>query len=113
MSMTDDDFREEYKPLHIPAEYFEADTEQNKIIYALAQIGEGSAAMLIEKLEALEPGIKTEQLVAITKQILTHLYDKGQIRGKEINGEMHYDLAKITHENDGAVNPGLLAPGLD
>lgn len=113
MTMTDEDFREEYKPLHIPAEYFAADTQENKIIYALAQIGEGSANMVIEKLEQLEPGIKTEQLTAFTKQVLTHLYDKGQLRGKDMNGEMHYDLAKITHENDGAVNPELLAPGLD
>jgi hypothetical protein len=113
MSMTDEDFREEYKPLHIPTEYFEADTEENKIIYALAQIGEGSAATVVEKLEMLQPGRKTEQLVSITKQVLTHLYDKGQLRGKDINGEMHYDLAKITNENDGAVNPQLLAPGLD
>jgi hypothetical protein len=113
MTMTDEGFREEYKPLHIPAQYFTDDTQENKIIYALAQIGEGSVSMVIEKLEVLEPGIKTGQLVAITKQVLTHLYDKGQLRGKDINGEMHYDLAKITHENDGAVNPELLAPGLD
>ncbi|MFD2145829.1 hypothetical protein [Mucilaginibacter antarcticus] len=61
----------------------------------------------------MQPGIKDEQLVAITGKVLSHLYDKGLIRGREMNGEMHYDLAKITHENDGEVDPELLAPGLD
>jgi hypothetical protein len=113
MTQSDEDFREEFKPLHIPAHFLAEDTQENKIIYALAQAGEGSAAQVIEKLEKLQPGIKDEQLVAITKQVLSHLYDKGLIRGREINGEMHYDLAKITHENEGEVNPDLLAPGLD
>lgn len=113
MIQSDEDFREEFKPLHVPAHFLEEDTQENKIIYALAQAGEGSAAQVIAKLVELQPGIKDEQLVAITKQVLLHLYDKGMIRGREINGEMHYDLAKITRENDGEVNPDLLAPGLD
>jgi predicted transcriptional regulator len=113
MIQSDEDFREEFKPLHIPSHYLTEDTQENKIIYALAQSGEGSAAQVIAKLEQLEPGIKDDQLVAITKTVLSHLYDKGLIRGREINSEMHYDLAKITHENDGEVNPDLLAPGLD
>ncbi|MES2807254.1 MAG: hypothetical protein V4619_01430 [Bacteroidota bacterium] len=113
MIQSDEDFRDEFKPLHVPAHFFEDDTQENKIIYALAQSGEGSATQVIAKLEQLQPGIKDDQLVAITKQVLSHLYDKGLIRGREINGEMHYDLAKITHQNDGEVDPDLLAPGLD
>jgi hypothetical protein len=113
MALSDEEFREEYKPLHIPAAYHPDDTQENKIIYALAQLGEGTATGVIAKLEELEPGIKDDQLTAITKQVLSNLYDKGLLKGEEVNGDMHYDLSKITHANDGEVDPELLAPGLD
>ena len=44
---------------------------------------------------------------------LTNLYELGLLKGSEVNGEMEYNLSKITHANDGAVDPDLLAPGLD
>ena len=113
MALTDEEFREEYKPLQIPAHYDAADTQENKIIYALAQLGEGTVTDVIAKLEILEPGITDEQLTAITKHVLTHLYDKGLLKGTDEHGAMRYNLSKITQANDGAVDPDLLAPGLD
>lgn len=113
MELTDEEFREEYKPLYIPAHYLEADTQENKVVYALAQLGEGSATDVMKKLEELEPNIGTEQFAALAKQVLTGLYNKGLIKGEDRNGVMHYNLAKITGANKGAVNPDLLAPGLD
>jgi predicted transcriptional regulator len=105
MTLSDEDFREEYKPLYIPSAYNQDDTQQNKIIYALAQLGEATAKEVINKLEELEAGIKNEQLVAITKEVLTHLYDKGLLKGEERKGEMHYNLSKITQANEGSVDP--------
>jgi hypothetical protein len=113
MELSDEDFREEYKPLHIPAAYHPDDTQENKVIYALAQLGEATANEVIDKLEELETGIKNQQLIAFTNKVLTDLYDKGLLKGEEIQGEMHYNLSKITHANDGDVDPDLLAPGLD
>lgn len=113
MSQSDEDFREEYKPLQIPAAYHTGDTQENKILYALAQLGEGNSEEVISKLEELEPGIGDEQLTAITPQVLKHLYEKGLLNGVDIQGEMRYNLSKITHPNDGSVDPELLAPGLD
>src|SRR4051812_4828315 len=108
MALSDDDFREEYKPLHIPATYHPDDTQENKVIYALAQLGEATANEVIDKLEELESGVKNEQLIAFTKQVLSNLYDKGLLKGEERNGELHYNLSKITHANDGEVDPDLL-----
>jgi hypothetical protein len=53
-----------------------------------------------------------EQLNSV-KHVLTDLYDKGLLSGRYEHGHMYYNLAKVTGANDGAVNPELLAPGLD
>ncbi|MGV8878954.1 MAG: hypothetical protein ACOH2A_07980 [Sphingobacteriaceae bacterium] len=113
MTQSDEDFREEYKPLQIPAAYHADDTQENKIIYALAQLGSGTDAEVVDKLASLETGIKSEQLIAMTDQVLQHLYEKGLIKGEDIHGEMHYNLSKVTQPNEGSVDPDLLAPGLD
>ena len=113
MELSDEEFREEYKPLEIPHAYHAGDTQENKIIFALAELGEGTVTEVIAKLEELEPGLKDEQLVAITKQALTGLYDKGLLKGVDKAGVMHYNLSKITEPNEGEVDPGKLAPGLD
>jgi|SRR5665213_2718125 len=113
MTLTDEEFREEYKPLYIPAHYNEADTQENKIVYALAQLGEGTVTDVIAKLEQLEPNITNQQLTVMTKQVLTSLYDRGLLKGADQRGQMHYNLSKVTEPNKGAVDPDLLAPGLD
>jgi hypothetical protein len=106
MSISDEDFREEYKPLHIPAHFKDAVSEQDKVVFALAQIGEGTAAEVTNELSDNGAAINA-------KPTLNHLFDKGLIKGEEVNGKMTYNLSKITHANDGAVDPDLLAPGLD
>lgn len=104
MKLTDEEFREEYKPLYVPARYDGADTQENKIVYALVQLGEGTVTDVINKLEELEPNIGSEQLTALTKQVLTRLHDKGLIKGEDRHGRMHYNLGKITEPNKGAVD---------
>jgi hypothetical protein len=103
MKLSDEEFREEYKPLHIPSHFDQQDTQQNKAIYALAQIGEGTADKVLKELETLQPGIVNEQVTALVKTILASLFDKGLIKGEEYNGQMHYNLSKITEANDGST----------
>lgn len=112
MALTDDEFREEYKPLYIPAHFEPKDTQQNKIVFALAQLGEGSTTDVIKELENLQPGITDEQLTAITKTVLADLYGKGLLKGEEHNGQMHYNLSKITEANDGSTDPDQALTGL-
>lgn len=111
--MTDEEFREQYKPLHVPASYPEAVTITDKIVFALADIGEGTSDEVIRHLEELEPEAGHKPLIAATRQLLTELYENGHIAGHEDNGDLVYNLHKITQGNDGAVDPDLLAPGLD
>jgi isopentenyl diphosphate isomerase/L-lactate dehydrogenase-like FMN-dependent dehydrogenase len=113
MTLTDEEFREAYKPLEIPANYEPADTRQNKILFALAMLGSGTTSDVIAELEKLEPGIVNDQLSAITKTVLTDLFDKGLLNGNDYHGTMHYNLSKITQANDGAVEPRFRGHGRD
>jgi hypothetical protein len=103
MSLTDEESREEYKPLEVPAHFDAANTQQNKMIFALAEIGEGSADDVIAELEKLEPGVTGEQLSALVHDTLRSLYDKGLLSGSEKNGVMRYNLHKITQPNSGGA----------
>lgn len=107
MSLTDEEFREEYKPLQVPPHFDAADTQQNKMIFALAQIGEGSADDVIAEMEQLEPGVSGEQLSALVHETLSRLYDKGLLTGSEKNGVMQYNLHKITQPDAGKTGPDL------
>lgn len=113
MTMTDDNFREAYKPLHIPAHYDAHGPDQDRVLFALAQIGIGTANNVATEMAQLEAGIDVVSFNVIATDILTRLYEQGLLKGNEINGEMKYNLSKITHANDGTVDPDLLAPGLD
>lgn len=110
--MNDEQFNDAFT-LHIPPAYNTEDTQKNKIIFALASLGEGTVNEVVAKLEDLEPGITSEQLTAMTNIVLKELYDKGLIKGSETNGEMHYDTSKMLKPNEGAVNVGLLDPDKD
>lgn len=113
MTLSDESFREAYKPLHIPAHYDINDPEQDRVLFALAQIGIGTVEDVATEMAQLEEGIDVESFKVIANDVLTHLYEQGLLKGSEVNGEMEYNLSKITHANDGAVDPDLLAPGLD
>jgi hypothetical protein len=113
MSMTDEEFREEYKPLQVPAHYAEAISQKQKVIFALAQIGSGTAGDVIVQLERLEAGKLDGHLKTATKHILVSLFEQGHITGGDNDGGLHFNLSKITSENSGSVDPRNLAPGLD
>ena len=113
MTLSDDSFREAYKPLHVPAHYDINDPEQDRVVFALAQIGIGTVNDVATELAQLESGVDVESFKVLASDVLTNLYELGLLKGSEVNGEMEYNLSKITHANDGAVDPDLLAPGLD
>ena len=113
MTIPDDSFREAFKPLHIPAHYNLHDPEQERVLFALAQLGKGSAIEVANKMAALESKSADENFKVIANKILTALYRQGLLKGNDSSGTMQYNLSKITNANDGSVNPDLLAPGLD
>lgn len=113
MALTDEEFREQHKPLHVPTSYGNAESLVDKVVFALADLGEGTADEVIRHIEQLDPGAGQKPVIAATRQVLTGLYEKGLVTGEEREGNLVYNLHKITHANDGSVDPALLAPGLD
>ena len=113
MSISDQSFRDEFKPLHIPAHYQDCRTDEDKVVYALAQRGEGTADDIAKALVKIDGTLDIDRYQIIVTSVLENLYEKGLIKGTDRAGYIHYDLSKITVANDGGVNPNLLAPGLD
>jgi len=54
-----------------------------------------------------ETGIADEQKRAFVKTALANLFDHGHLTGSEKNGEMQYNLSKITLAKDVAANPDV------
>lgn len=113
MTLSDEQFREEFKPLQIPAEFSVNDTQEDKILYALAVLEEATVKEVADKLEELQPGIRNEQLLDSTGGYLDQQFSKGLLNGGDKDGIMYYNLSKVTKTNEGSVDPDLLAPGLD
>lgn len=113
MALTDDQFREAFKPLPVPAHFDPDDTKENKVIFALAELGRASAGQVNAHLRELQPDLIEADTMITADHILRSLFERGLVKGREENGELMYDLSKITRANDGEVDPELLAPGLD
>ncbi len=112
MTLSDQDFREEFKPIQIPASYDISDSLENRAIFALANLGEANGDEVFKKMRAYEPGIK-EVTIKFIKQYLFTLYEKGLLKGTKEGSSIRYNLSKITEPNKGFVDPDRLAPGLD
>lgn len=110
MSLSDKEFREAFKPLQIPADYHSAESQQDKILFALAQLGEGTSGDVTTKLVELDPALMNDQLFEQTDALLSSLYEKGLLNGGEKEGKISFNLSKITQTNEGAVDPDLLEP---
>ncbi len=115
LDMTDKEFREEYKPLQVPAHFDAEAPVEEQTLYALGQLGSGTADEVVIKIkELLADENAGKDLIAGVHHFLTEWYTKGLLSSTvEENGDMRYSLQKITEANDGRVNPDLLAPGLD
>jgi len=113
MKLTDEEFREQYHPLQVPAHFDPAGSQQDHLIYALAELGEATAVQVAAEVEKLQGARLDQQQQAFIPATLQALFDRGLLNGSEKDGSMHYNLHKITRANEGYTDPDLLAPGLD
>jgi DNA-binding PadR family transcriptional regulator len=67
-------------PLLIPGQYRENDSEENKVIYALSQIGEGSAEDVGIKISELDRSIEPGGFSHMAEPVLRNLCNKGLIK---------------------------------
>jgi hypothetical protein len=108
MNKADQSFNEQFKPVAPPEAYHTEADWQEKVLYALAQLGEGTAPDVAAKLTEYEPNEAPQLLHRQAEQVLTSLYDKGFIKGNEQDGEVSYNLSKMTSPNVGGTDPDLL-----
>lgn len=104
MDSPDQDFLKEYGPLHVPYKYDKADTMQNKIVYALADLEYATAAQVGVKLNELEPEISAEQHQHDAQVVLEDLFNRGRIRGNDSTDNRQYNLGKIEIPNSGKAD---------
>lgn len=112
MTPSEKDFREEFKPLQIPASYDITDTLENRTVYALASLGEANSDEVFKKMLEFEPNIQ-KVTIKFIKQYLFTLYEKGLLKGNKEGNSIRYNLSKITEPNKVNVDPDRLAPDLD
>ncbi len=90
------------EPIHVPYRYNEHDTPEQKVIYALGQLGEATAAEIVNKLKK----VNAEEAVteAEAEHILKELYDQGLIKAEQHDNAMSYNLSKIVKPNGGRTD---------
>ena len=112
MTPSEKDFREEFKPLQIPASYDITDTLENRTVYALASLGEANSDEVFRKMLEFEPNIQ-KVTIKFIKQYLFTLYEKRLLKGTKEGNSIRYNLSKITEPNKGNADPDRLSPNLD
>jgi enhancing lycopene biosynthesis protein 2 len=77
-------------PLLIPDQYRENDSEENKVIYALSQIGEGSAEDVGIKVSELDASIEPGGFTQMAEPVLRNLCNKGLIKCRMDSDNLDY-----------------------
>lgn len=90
------------QPIRVPYRYNEQDTPEQKVVYALGQLGEAAIADVISKLKQANP--KEAITEAEAEIILKSLLDQGLIKGETNGDSTSYNLSKIVKPNSGCTN---------
>lgn len=78
------------RTLYIPDAYRADDSEENKVIYALGLIGEGTAGDIGIKISEIDQSIEPGGFGAMAEHVLRQLYEEELIGGKLKDDVMHY-----------------------
>ncbi|TSJ41034.1 hypothetical protein FO440_14975 [Mucilaginibacter corticis] len=78
----------------IPSDFKEAKTIQERVLFALARLGEGTADKISRELEALAPEIPDKEVIAGVHKVLTDLHTQGRIGASEKEGTLIFSLNK-------------------
>ncbi|MEO6151054.1 MAG: hypothetical protein ABIN95_06130 [Mucilaginibacter sp.] len=104
MNPDDEAFKEEFKPLHVPHEYDVTANWQDRVIFALADLNNGTIEEVAAKLQELDPGISAEDAKTHTEQVLPGLYDKGLLKAVDEGEHLRYNLSKILDPHSGKTD---------
>ncbi|SFC30654.1 hypothetical protein SAMN05421747_10830 [Parapedobacter composti] len=90
------------RPLQVPAKYAPQASLKDRVVFALADIGSGTAEQIVQRLTELSD---PDADVDAVEPVLERLFDQGLINGTEERRGRVYDLAKVTRPHRGHVNP--------
>lgn len=90
------------EPLHVPYRYQEQDSPEQKVIFALGQLGEANPQEIMDKLLKSNSQETLTEMEAET--ILKNYFDQGLIKGDNEHGSFRYNLSKILKPNSGRTN---------
>lgn len=103
--ISDEAFNQQYRPLHFPSAYHPNDSWQDRIVFALAELGAGSVDDVLAELLRLDPHLDADETRQQVENILSALFDKGLIKGTHLHAGMLYNLSKILVPNSGSTHP--------
>ncbi|SEL79839.1 hypothetical protein [Parapedobacter koreensis] len=90
------------RPLQVPAKHAPQAPLDDRVVFALADIGSGTAKQVAERLvELKDPDADTD----VVESILESLFNNGLVNGTESKKARVYDLAKVTRPHHGHVDP--------
>ena len=117
MGESDEEFRDEFKPLHVPAYFDPNDSKQDQVVFALAQIGFGSAEDVILELSKHQSVIDPAPYLSVLFDIDPIGLGLGGIDLHLLGdvlaglGELH-DAGAVQHEHDRAAVQADVQVGL-
>lgn len=91
-----------FEPIHVPYRYNKQDSNEQKIIFALGQLGEATAKEVFSKLKQVNADEKITENEA--EMILKELNNQGLIKAEDHNNKFHYNLSKILKPNSGRTD---------
>lgn len=91
-----------FEPIHVPYRYNEEDSTEQKVIFALGQLGEATAAEIVNKLKQANAEERLSENEA--EKILKKLFDQGLIKAESQHGKRSYNLSKIVKPNAGRTD---------
>ncbi|TSD67461.1 hypothetical protein FFF34_008740 [Inquilinus sp. KBS0705] len=104
MDSPDQEFLKEYSPLHVPQKYDAAASVQDNVVYALAELEYATAVRVAKKLAKLAPETDIAIHQKNAQEVLTRLFNKGLIKGDDIEDNREYNLSKILSPNSGKAD---------
>lgn len=92
------------EPLQVPASYEPDSGVERQVVFALADLGEGTAEEVAEHWVTLDGALSLDACMEQSRQVLMQLFKKGLVNGIGNEPFRKYNLVKETEVHRGKVD---------
>lgn len=92
MNSTNRSFFEACNNTQSPNKFARVSCTQDKVIFALAELKQGTVADITEKLSQFEPSVNAYTHQKNASEVLDYLFARGMVKITKQNGELSYNL---------------------